>query len=229
MSRRPRVAPGGFVYHVLNRAVARKVIFEQSSDYAAFERVMSEARDRCPMRILAYCVMPSHWHMVLWPSRDGELSAFMRWLTATHSKRWHVDHGTTGTGHVYQDRFKSFVVSTDEYFLTVCRYVERNPVRAGLVARAEDWRWGSLWRRLRGGGEAKGLLSEWPVERRADWVSWVNTPLTEKETRALRTCLARGTPFGSPDWQSRVADRLGLAHTLRPFGRPRKNGDGGRF
>src|SRR5260370_19957288 len=82
--------------------------------------------------------MPTHWHLVLWPAADGELTSFLRWLTLTHSIRWHKHYHSTGSGHVYQNRFKAFVVAEDEHLLSVLRYVERNPVRAGLVRRAEE-------------------------------------------------------------------------------------------
>ncbi|MCX7423960.1 MAG: transposase, partial [Planctomycetia bacterium] len=135
------------VFHVLNRANARATIFEKPEDYAAFERVLQEALDRVEMRVLAYCLMPNHWHLVLWPRLDGDLSKFMGWLTLTHTQRWHAHHRTVGTGHLYQGRYKSFPVQDDEHFLTVCRYVERNGLRANLAPRAEEWRWSSLWHR----------------------------------------------------------------------------------
>src|SRR5437016_8795326 len=108
MPRQPRSAPGGFVYHALNRAVARLPLFEKDGDYAAFERVFALALEKHPIRLLSYCVMPNHWHMVLWPKKDGELTAFLRWLTHTHTMRWHAHYHTSGTGHLYQGRFKSF-------------------------------------------------------------------------------------------------------------------------
>ena len=134
MPRTARVAPGGLVYHVLNRAVARLPLFEKTADYEAFERVLLETQQRHPTRILAYCLMPNHWHFVLWPRNDDELTAFLRWLTHTHTMRWHAHHQTAGTGHLYQGRFKSFPVQTDEHLYAVLRYVERNAVRAKLVA-----------------------------------------------------------------------------------------------
>src|SRR5262249_31209833 len=133
-----------------------------------------------------------------------------------------VHHHTTGTGHLYQGRFKSFPVQTDEHFLTVCRYVERNPVRAGLVLQAEHWRWGSLWQRAQRAAAAQELLSSWPVEQPAAWVQWVNEPLPHEVLQALRRCVNRGQPFGQATWQAQTATRLGLASTLRPRGRPRK-------
>jgi len=222
MPRTARVAPGGWVYHVLNRAVARLPLFRKEEDYAAFERVLLEAYERHPTRILAWCLMRNHWHFVIWPRKDGELTAFLRWLAHTHAMRWHVAHGTVGRGHLYQGRFKSFPVQTDEHFLTVCRYVERNPLKAKAVERAEDWRWGSLWARREGGKELKTLLSDWPVDRPRNWVKLVNEPMTPAETAALRTSIERNRPFGSETWQTRTAGKLGLMHTLRPEGRPKK-------
>src|SRR5882757_1619121 len=110
MPRRHRNAPGGIVYHVLNRGNGRAPIFENEGDYAAFERVLEEALAREPVRLLAYCLMPNHWHLVLWPREDGQLSEFMRLLTVTHTQRWHAHHHAIGTGPLYQGRFKSFPI-----------------------------------------------------------------------------------------------------------------------
>lgn len=208
---------------MLNRAVARLPLFEKPGDYDAFEGVMHLAYERHPMRILSYCVMPNHWHMVLWPREDGELTAFVRWLTHTHAMRWHTHHGTSGTGHLYQGRFKSFPIQTNEHLLTVCRYVERNALRAKLVQRAEDWRWCSLWRRVHGDERSRALLDRWPVDPPKNWLAEVNEPQNEGELEALRRCVQRGSPYGSDLWQGRTAHRLALQFTLRPRGRPRKD------
>ncbi|MCY2954266.1 MAG: transposase [Planctomycetota bacterium] len=224
MARHARVAPGGLVYHVLNRSVARLPLFEKEGDYLAFEKVLEEAGKRHPMRILAYCVMPNHWHLVLWPRKDGELTAFVRWLTHTHTMRWHAHHETAGTGHLYQGRFKSVPVQTDEHLLVVCRYVERNALRAKLVERAERWRWGSLWRRTKGDEEARGLLHKWPVEEPGDWVQWVSGAQRAAEVEEVREAVVRGRPYGSERWRGMTVERLGLEWTVRPRGRPRKTG-----
>ena len=126
MPRTARHAPPGWVFHVLNRAVARLPLFECESDYAAFERVLSEAHERFPLEVLAYCMMPNHWHFILRPTSDGRLTEFLRWLTHTHTMRWHAHHHTVGTGHLYQGRFKAFPVEDDNHFYTVAHYVERN-------------------------------------------------------------------------------------------------------
>jgi putative transposase len=223
MPRTARHAPKGFVYHALNRAVARLPLFSQDSDYEAFEHVMLEAHAKFPVQILSYCVMPNHWHFVLRPGDDGELTAFLRWLANTHTMRWHAYHRTAGTGHLYQGRFKAFPVADDEHFYAVARYVERNALRAGLVRKAEAWRWSSLWRREFGAAEARSLLARWPVPLPRGWVAHVNTPQTEAELAGVRNSVRRGTPFGEDDWRQSVAERLNLQATLRPRGRPRKS------
>jgi putative transposase len=222
MPRRPRIAPGGLVYHCLNRAVARLALFEKNEDYAGFERVLEEAARQHPMRILAYCVMPNHWHLVLWPRREGELTDFVRWLTHTHTMRCRAHFETSGSGHLYQGRFKSFPVQTDDHFYSVVRYVERNALRAGLTSRAEEWRWSSLWRRHSGDDQAKSLLHSWPLPEPRRWIATVNRPQTESELKSLRQSVNRSTPFGTTQWQLRTAKKLGLEWTLRARGRPRK-------
>jgi putative transposase len=188
---------------VLNRGVRRAVLFDTDAEYARFERILLQALRREAVRLLAYCAMPNHWHLVLWPTHPGQLSLFMHWLTCTHAQRWHSAHGTSGTGAVYQGRFKAFPVRSDHHLLRVCRYVERNPLRAQLVTRAEDWRWSSLWRR--GNFCDHGVLHDWPVERPANWLALVNEPETNAEVEALRAAIRRGAPFGEAGWQAEAA------------------------
>jgi putative transposase len=226
MGRPLRHAQAGFVYHVLNRSNARLPLFRKDGDYAAFERVLVEAHARVPIPVSAYCLLPNHWHLLLWPQTDDQLSDFVGWLSLTHTQRWHAHYHTTGTGHLYQGRFKSFPVQEDEHFLRVCRYVERNALRAGLVGRAEDWPWCSLALREQRTAAAKELLSVWPVPYPDGWVAEVNAPQTEGELSELRQCVKRGRPFGGAGWVEATAARLGLEVTLRPVGRPRKKPKG---
>jgi putative transposase len=224
MPRRARTLIGGYAYHVLNRANGGLRLFKKEADFAAFERIISQAHERIPLRILGYVVMSNHWHFVVWPRRgQGEMvSTFFRWLTITHAQRWHSHHGTAGMGHVYQGRFKSFPVASDEHLFTVLRYVERNPLRAQLVSRAEDWRWGSLYRRARGTLQERDLLSEPPIPLRREWIDHVNLPQTDAEAAAVRESIVRGRPLGPMEWQVKIAGQLGLEHTFRSQGRPRK-------
>ena len=216
MPYRRRCGAGGVVFHVLNRGVRRLRLFDQPSDFLAFLQVFRETQERIPIRCLAYCLMPNHFHLVLWPSSDNELSGFMAWLTGTHSKRWHVWRRTSGTGHVYQGRYKAFPVFTDAHFLRVCRYVERNALRAGLVDRAEDWRWSSLAQRL--DGLPTISLTEWPVERPADWGELVQLDAFD-ETQELRGAVRRSSPYGPEAWRVQIAGQLQLSSSLVPLGR----------
>jgi len=222
MPRQARACPGGHVYHIINRSNARKAIFEHEGDYLAFEQVLLEAHRNTSMRPLAYCIMPNHWHLVLWPREDSDMVKFMRWMTTTHAKRWHTVHETTGTGHLFQGRFKSFPVKTDNHFLTVCRYVEQNALRASFVTQAENWRWSSLWNRNTGTGIILDLLAEWPVRRPSNWLELVNQQQAHSELDIIRTCSKHGRPFGDDDWVISTAIDLELEYTLRSRGRPKK-------
>lgn len=210
------------MYHVLNRGNARRTIFEKDADYAAFERILAETQERIPMRILAWCLMPNHWHLLLWPQCDRALPEFMRLATLTHTHRWHAHRATTGTGHLYQGRYKAFAVQDDGHFLVVCRYVERNALAGGLVERAEQWRWCSLWRAQSAPSAQSPCVDAWPVARPCAWVDEVNRPANPSEMEAVRRSAQRGTPYGEVTWIERTVQRLGLESTVRPRGRPKK-------
>jgi putative transposase len=219
MPRRQRFSSAGHVFHVLNRAVARQALFSSPGDFDAFVALLSEAQHRISMRLLAFVVMPNHWHLVLWPETDDALSEYMRWLTVTHAQRWHAAHGTAGTGSLYQGRFKSFPIQEDDHLLTVCRYVERNALRANLVSRAELWKWSSLWSWRN--NSAAISLANWPVPRPSNWLEYVNEPQTEAELASIRKSITRSRPFGDNDWTVHAAQRLGLETSMRIAGRQR--------
>lgn len=141
MPRTARASVGGAVYHVINRGNQRATVYHSPPDYAAFLQLVERADERIPMRLLAYCLMPNHFHLVLWPHEDGDLSRWMQWLLTAHVRRYHRVLGTSG--RVWQGRFKAFPVQSDGHLLAVLRYVEANPLRAGLVRRAEEWAWSS--------------------------------------------------------------------------------------
>jgi putative transposase len=124
---------------VLNRGNARSEVFHESGDDAAFLQVMQEASLRVPMPLLAYCLLSNHFHRVVRPIADSELSRWTHWLMTTHVRRYLKHYGHSG--HIWQGRFKAFATQDDEHLITDVRDVERNPLRAGLARRAEDWPW----------------------------------------------------------------------------------------
>jgi putative transposase len=189
----------GIVCHVLNRSAKRQPLFTHDAAYRQCLGVLREAVIRYPVRLLAYCLMPNHWHLVLWPE-GTDLPRFAHWLTVTHVGRWHRLHESTGQGAVYQGPYKALPVQTEPYFYTLVRYVERNPVRAGLVERAADWPWSSAARHP---GVADIPLADWPVPRPADWTTRLDKPDTAAELRELRGRLRHSVPLGDPVWSRR--------------------------
>ena len=225
MPRATRITPAGVIFHVINRGVGSREIFAKDEDYATFERAMAHALAAEPVGLLAYCLMPNHWHLLLCPNEPDQLGRFMQRLTMTHTRRWQEHHHQVGMGHLYQGRFKSFPVQDDAHFLTVARYIERNALRAGLAKAAQEWRWSSLWRRVGRGGDANRVplpLAVWPVEQSLDWPTWVNRPQTQSELDEIRLSVTKGKPFGEIRWQQSMIRKLGLESSLRPAGRPRK-------
>lgn len=218
MPRIPRGLVAGYAYHVLNRGNDRKEVFRKPKDYQAFQELMWLAGTRHAVRILAYCLMPNHFHIVLIPLEPKNLSCWVQWLLTSHVRRYHKHYA--GSGHVWQGRFKSFPVQEDDHLITVMRYVERNPLNAGLVGSAKDWPWSSHRQRI--GKCSPTLLDASPVALPKDWSGYVDSPFRGEELREIEECLQRQSPFGFPEWKQTVASSLGLESTLRPRGRPRK-------
>jgi putative transposase len=202
----------------MNRSARRLPLFEDDEDYATFLHVLVEAHACIPVRILCYTLMPNHWHLVLWPSQDNDLSRFMAWLTGTHVRRWHLRNRSVGTGTIYQGRYKAIPVKDDRHFLVVCRYVERNPVRARLASSAEDWRWSSASAVQCG---PRITLDAWPVARPEPWLEYLNREERPGEFEPLRHAIQTGVPFGPDTWQVETMARLDWRLGLRPRGRPR--------
>lgn len=221
MGRIPRVDVGNEIYHVLNRANARLPLFFKEVDYQLLEDILSDGVEKYDMRILSYCIMPNHFHLVLHPRKDGDLQKFMQWVTLTHTQRWHVQNKTIGTGHLYQGRYKSFLIEKDTHLLTVIRYVERNPLRSKLVKKLENWKYGSYPKHLITGNSS--LLSALPIETPEDYVEFITTPLTIAELESVRYSLSKGKPYGTDSWTLRKITDYVLDATVRGRGRP-KNG-----
>ena len=218
MPRTARSTPAGFAYHVLNRGNHRAQVFHSAADYDAFIHLLAQAAARVEVRLLAFCLMPNHIHLPLWPQTDAGVSAFRHWLLTTHATRYVKQY--RATGHVWQGRFGAFAIQEDEHLVTVLRYLERNPLGAGLVNSAAQWRWSSLRWHLN--PPQLTFVDAGPVPRPAGWLTHVNVPESEAELKAFRRCAERGTPFGAAAWIDKVAAQLGLEYTLRSRGRPAK-------
>jgi len=220
MGRAPRIDLGGYVYHVLNRANGWLRIFRKKGDFAAFEGILAEGLERVDMRICGYCIMGNHWHLLLWPRGDGDLSEYMRWVTLTHTQRYHGSHGTAGMGHLYQGRYKSFPVQNDGHYLTVLRYIEANPLRAEVADRPNDWPWSSF--ALRKGAQKPFKLSGRGVELPGNWTQLVSRDVGRKDQARICNSIKRGAPLGEPGWIERTVAKLDLESTVRARGRPKK-------
>ena len=224
MPRVTRTDVGDEIYHALNRANARVQIFDNDKDYQIFENILEEAVKKFDMRLLAYCIMPNHWHLILFPKQDGDLSKFMSWLTNTHTRRWHTSKKTIGEGHLYQGRYKSFLCQKDDYFLTLVMYVERNAKKANLCNSAHDWQWSSIYRRESGSAEQKEILSDWPCKMPENYLSLVNKNQRSEEEYNIENSITKGNPFGDSGWVRKIVKDYGLEQTLRIVGRPKNGG-----
>jgi len=222
MPRNARVDIGNEIYHVINRAVGRTQIFNKPKDYQLFEELLFDAQETVNMRMLAYVIMPNHWHLLLYPKQDGDMSTFMHRLTNKHTRQVHVQTKTIGHGPLYQGRYKSFVVDSDAYYLSLIKYIERNPVRAKLTDKCEDWQWGSAWRRSQGEKPTQKLLDELPQDLPEHYQSWINTSEQESELEQIRQCINKGAPYGRETWVEMMIKEHHLESTQRAGGRPRK-------
>lgn len=217
----PRISRGlsdEFIYHILNRGNAKKRIFHKDQDYVAFIKLLKEGKYLFSVNIFAYCLMSNHFHFVLSPCHANDLSKLMQWLMTCHVRRYHKHYRTSG--HIWQGRYKSFLIKEDEHLLTVLRYVEGNPVRAGVVLSANDWPWSS--HRERTGKKINKIVTCLPIDLPSGWTQYVDEPLTESELEKLNRSVNRQTPFGNDEWQKNMCLQFGLEHTLRPRGRPKK-------
>jgi len=213
---------GQFVYHIYNRGNGRQKVFRTAEDYQFFLELMAKAKQIHPVKIFAYCLMPNHFHVVLQPEEDGELSRWVHWLLTSHVHHHHLIHKTEG--HLWQDRFRAFIVQEDAHFLSVMRFVEGNPVRKGLVESADQWPWSSHGETI--GKKERRIVCPCPVELPPFWAEFVNSLILRTELTRLQECESRQSPYGDPLWQYELCRKLGLESTIRPRGRPRKNGNG---
>ena len=191
MARPPRIDVGNCIYHIINRANNRATIFRSKEDYQDFEYLLSEIVETFDMRILGYALMPNHWHLLLYPRKDKDLSKAMHWLTTSHVRRHHSRKGTIGHGHLYQGTYKSSLIKDDRRLLTVLKYIERNPVRAKLCDKAQAWEWGSASKRK----NTHHLITEFPIDLPSNYPHWVNEPEPAELLKSIRDSMNKGVPY----------------------------------
>jgi putative transposase len=222
MPRPPRLDIGGNYYHILNRANARMQIFFNEEDYQMIEQILKEAVELFETKLLAYCIMPNHIHLVLATEHDGELAHLMKWITQTHTNRWHAKHNTVGTGHLYQGRYKSFIIQDEPHLFTVLRYVERNPLTAKLVKNPLNWKYSSLYKRHHGSSNKHTFLSLWSIEEPKDYVQYLTQAITPKEIEKLEQSEMKSLPYGDDQYILDTVEKYDLQAATRGRGRPKK-------
>ncbi len=220
MPRKKRITKGGVAYHVLNRANGKLRIFKKDLDFIAFENILAEGIERFSMRLCGYCIMSNHWHMLLWPADDGDLSDFMHWITMTHVRRWHTAHGTGGIGHVYQGRYKSFPIQHNSHYLKTMRYIEANPCKAGIAQTPADWQWSSYTQRLN--APKPFDLNPGPLKIPDNWPTIVKAAIPANDSAQIANCIKRGSPYGDEEWITKTAKQMKLESTITKPGRPIK-------
>ena len=230
MPRPLRPIDDGLIYHVINRGNNRARVFRKKADFAAFLAALAELKVRKPFKLYGYCLLGNHFHLLIRPV-GASISRIMQSLLVSHAQRYHK-HYRSG-GHVWQGRFKSPVIQSDEHALTVLRYIEANPLRARIVRRAGDYPWSSY--PAHGLGRADELvdplppyeaISPYAKVRQTKWAETVHLPIPGETLDAVRRSAATGLPYGSPDWVARLSKKLDLDLRIRPRGRPRKENDG---
>ncbi|NLX30910.1 MAG: transposase [Deltaproteobacteria bacterium] len=218
MPRMSRQLADGLIYHVINRGNDKQVVFRKKWDYEVFLELMGMARERYPLKVFAYCLMPNHFHFVASQDGDISLSSWIQWLMTTHVRRYNRHYERSG--HLWQGRFKSFPVQDDEHLLVLMRYVEGNPVRSGLVSTARDWKWSSHGENT--GAVPRNLTDVAPRVLPENWTRYVDVPWTTSGLDCVRECVNRQAPFGSDVWRAKISREFNLESTIRPRGRPRK-------
>jgi len=189
-----RFAPIDFAHHVINRGNERRRIFFADRDYETFLRLMWYAKERHPVEVFGVCLMPNHFHALMRPRAAGALSAYWQWVLGCYACDLRSTTNTLGYGHVFQRRFWNRGIEDRRHFLAVLRYIEANPVRAGLTNRAEQWRWGSAALRHTSRGF---LLDPLPFVLPDDWIEIVNSPQPFADLDAIRNPEPRGRPVKS--------------------------------
>jgi putative transposase len=219
MPRRRLAGCGGFVFHVMNRSAKQLALFDTPFEYTMFLKVLAEADRACPIRLLEYCVMPNYWHLLVWPERDDQLSRYMRWITGVHGQRWRQARGQSGQGAVYQGRYRWVGVQDGQHFDIARQYIRQNPVRAGLVDRAEAWPWSSS---SCASVQGRPSLARCPRSLDAADDPAGEEPLDVAAVDRMRSSLRTGHAFGDSKWSRALEVRSWLTAVLEAHSKAQK-------
>lgn len=226
MPRSARLVLPGYPHHVIQRGHNRSPLFVQDADYRFYVRTLRDGKLRFDCKVYAYCLMTNHVHLVVEPGEDpASLGLLMKRLAGRYTR--YVNRVEARSGTVWDGRFKSSPIDTERYLLACCRYVERNPLRAGMVVDPADYPWSSFGARTDVRGES--WIDDHPViagfgthpkEQRARYREWVLTPASAAETSLIRVAAQRGQLTGDSAFQQVISARLGRRLELRGPGRP---------
>jgi putative transposase len=227
MARARRITIAALPHHIIQRGNNRQAIFFNDEDYRFYLQCLRQAKDKCACRIYAYVLMTNHVHLLVEPARERDLGRFMQSVGRRYVRYINQRQGRSGT--LWEGRFKSAVVSRDEHFIVCSRYIELNPVRAGLVPHPEDHPWSSYHHRAL--GRADELLDEdpWyaglgnsPTERQQAYAGWVASGIGNREWEKIRGATQRGRVIATEDFQRQIEATVGRRLVGESRGRPRK-------
>jgi putative transposase len=219
MPRSARLVVPTVPHHVTHRGNDKQRTFFHDGDYRLYKKYLAAACEGTATALWAWCLMPNHVHLILVPGSEGGLGAVMRRTQGRYTRAINAREGRVG--HLWQARFASFVMD-ESYLLACARYVELNPVRAGLAARPEDWPWSSARAHL--AGSADGLTDPAPLlERWPDWRAILEYPLEEEVREAIRARERSGRPLGGERFVALHRKPATTPGPGRHRGRPRKS------
>jgi len=226
MPRTARVAPKEYIYHILTRGNNRQEIFKDERDYGKYIEILQRYKERYSFKLYHYVLMRNHVHLVFEPTeRGGILSEIMKGINLSYAQYYKGRYNHAG--HFWQDRYKSIVISRDNYLLACGSYVELNPVRAKIVKDPKDYRWSSYHAYAYGKNDV--LIEEHPIydelskeetERKKKYREFVKGMLREK--KAMKGEMERRVVYGSEAFVKKFTGEYKVEGVIRPKGRPRK-------
>lgn len=226
--REGRLVLTGYPHHVIQRGHNRQEVFTTDEDFCYYLENLREWKERLGCRLYAFCLMSNHVHLVVDPGElEVNLALLMKRVAGRQTR--FVNRREKRTGTLWEGRYKSSPISTDEYLLACCRYVELNPVRSGVVADPAAYRWSSYGGKA--GSEGCGWLDRNSVylrlgatveDREARYRQWVEEAVEEGELELLRQSIQHGGLTGGSRFVEEVAARVGKRIELRGPGRPKK-------